>query len=415
MPTIVDTPLPGQGSAYLSAPFWSIDSVNGSDSAAGYGSTLSEARSRPIKTLRELDRRMLGSDISSVVVFSIENDIPPSDSTVLKNLRSFHGTGLPIFIGKKRQIGNDYTVTAYAGAVPAANTGYLLSAVGLGAAGNLGKLVSNASETCWAFIQDNPGADQVRLTNVNDFNQVTFTGGFSASFSVGDTVRVWNLPVLQQYPFGTEVQFPAIDTCHIKGGFSTGLSDTTNLGASSPLIAHSIIDGVSFQGGVQGVISGCLFSLTASSVSAASSTTYIGCGVRGTNLLMTGGVPLLSANTDFQNARLSLSDHCLAFFNDPTASLSAFSVPAAIPNGSIVFCNAGASLNVFNSSSQYYGSGNTAKIYVAGKGSSGAIAKSTTTVVTTDPSPITLAGAGHVVADIPISDAITGSFINDGL
>jgi hypothetical protein len=399
---------------YLAASFWAIDPANGNDENQGWGATQVAADAVPLKTLAELNRRMIGSNISGTVVFHLLGDVPTSDSIVLSNVKSFHGFGQPIFVGKKTQIGSDYTVSAYATAVPAANTGYLLTATGIGAAGNLGKLVTNAAENKWAFIQASVTADQVRLTNPNNYDAIAFSGGYSTVFTVSETVRVWNLPILQQFPFAHDCSFPYVEACHILGSSSSGLFDNTQFGTIAPFISHSLIDGVVFQGGIQGGFNGCLFALNGSNLSNGTSMYLYGCGVRGVNLLYTGGTPLWSANLDLENAQISLSDSCQAFFNDPSCSLSIFDVPNTIANGAAVFANARSSLTVFTSSSRIWGSGNSAFIYKAGRGACGAISASVSTVVTSAAHPISLAGTQYDFVGIPIADTATGSFINNG-
>lgn len=398
---------------FIAAAFWAIDPVGGSDEAQCWGASLAAADAVACRSLREVNRRLVGSDISGTVFFHLLADTAVSDSTVMSNVQSLHGTGLPIFLGKKAQVGSDYTVSAYAAAVPASNTGYLLSATGIGAGANVGHLISNAAENKWAFVQSNPTGNQVRLTQPNNFDLPTFGGGFAAVFTVGETVRVWTLPLLRQWPWPLTVYYPSVDQVHLLGGFATGTFEIAAWGATSPVLAHTIIDGLQAQGGVQGAINGCLFSTTSSNLSHAISIGITGTGVLGTNLLMTGGVALFSQVTDFENSQLTMSDFANPFFNDATASFAIFDVPSGIQQGAAIFGNARSSLAVFSSSSRIWGSGNSAVIYKVGPGSQSAISKTLSSVATSAAHPLSIAGVAHDFSDIPIADVATGTWVND--
>jgi hypothetical protein len=396
---------------FLAAAFWGIDPVSGSDENQCWGATQAAADAVPCKTLAEVNRRLIGAEVTQTVVFHLLSDTASTDSTVMTNVGSHSGSGFPIFLGKKTQLGSNYTVTAYATANPAANTGFLLSAVGIGAAGNLGHLISNLAESKWAFIQDNPTGNQVRLSNPNNFDQLTFGGGFAGvTFTVGETVRVWTLPALQQWPWTSQVLFGGADQIHLLGA-AIGSFDVSLLGSSSPQIAHTILDGIGFQGAANATFSGDLFALHASALSGGFSNAFQGCAIRGVTVQFTSSpVILLSANFDIQHGQLQGSDHSVILENGPSASLSIF---GATTIGGAVFCTGQGSFSVYSSSSTTYGSGNTVEIYNAGPGSVGAISRTASTVTTTAANPIVLAGTGYGYAAIPISDTVHFASVQD--
>lgn len=406
-----------QNPVFQAAPYWAIDPISGSDENQGWGASQAAAEAVALKTLAELNRRLVGVDVSSTVRISLLGSVGTSDATVLTNMRSTNGLGRPVIVGTKTQVGGDYTVSAYATAVPASNTGYLLSATGLGAAGNVGKLVTNAAGTKWAFVQASMGANQVRLTQPNAFDVLALAGSFSASFTAGETIRVWSLPVLQKWPFPMDVLFPAVDTCEIRGAFSAANASPAMLGDGYPVIGHSILNGVQFNGSNTPSIIGCQFSTTGSTVSGAHSVQLFACGLRGTGnmLLFTSSTILFSQNNDIEGCTLSLSDHSRAFANDPSTNISIFNVLTGGLDAAI-FANAHGEFSAYGANTALYGSGNTAFIFKCGPGSSSAFSKAVCTATTSKTKPLSIAGTTYDYASIPIADAGTvGTFVNDGI
>jgi len=395
---------------FLAAPFFAIDPVGGNDENACWGASLAAADAVPCKTLAEVNRRLIGSDISTTVVFHLLADVPPTDSTVMTNVKSEHGTGYPIFVGKKTQVGGDYSVSAYATHVPASNTGFLLSAPGIGASGNVGHLISNAAEDKWAFIQSAPTSDQVRLTQPNTWNAVAFFGGFTANFTVGETVRVWTLPVLQQFPWTANVQYPAIDQVEVRGVFSTPSDPTQAIfGSSSPLISHTIINGVLWQGSSQGGLYAVLFTGNYSNLASAQSLFINASGVQGASLLLSSGVPLFQYGFDIEGGELILTSSTNALVNDSTAYFSIFNCLG----GSAISAETGSSFSVYNPNTPIYGTGNTGFIYKASAGSESALSKTASTVVTSAAHSISLAGTSYDFSQIPITNSAGFASIRD--
>jgi hypothetical protein len=395
---------------FLAAPFFAIDPVNGDDENACWGASMAAADAVPCKTLAEVNRRLIGSDISTTVVFHLLADVPPTDSTVMTNVKSEHGTGYPLFVGKKTQVGGDYTVSAYATHDPASNTGFLLSATGLGASGNVGHIISNATEDKWAFIQSAPTADQVRLTQPNTWDAIAFSGAFTASFTVGETVRVWTLPVLQQFPWTSDVQYPSVDQVEIRGVFTTPADPTQAIfGSASPIISHSIINGVLWQGSSQAGLYGVLFSGSYSNLASAQSLFINASGILGIRVVLSSGVPLFQDGFDIEDGNLLLDSNTRAFVYDPTAYISIFDCV----RDSAIVADTGSSFSVYDSNTPIYGTGNTGFIYTASAGSQSALGKTGATVVTSAAHPIWLAGTSYDFAQIPITNTTEFATIRD--
>jgi len=406
---------------FQQATYWAIDPSNStgvaSDENDGWGTSQAAADAVPLLTRAELNRRLVGVDAPTTRIFHLlSSETTLSGSDVLTNLKSGHGQGFPIFIGKKTQVGSDYTVTAYAAAVPASNTGFLLSATGLGAGGNVGKLVTNAAETKWAFIKSSLGANQVRIQQPDAWDTISQSGSFSAPFSVGETVRVWNLPVLRNFPFSHQVMSAAIETCEIQGRNSNvgdlGIAEFGN----DLFVAHSIINGVTIakNGGFGGAIIGSLFSKNFSSFSGDGQTTLVGVGVLGLSVVFTGGTILATqAPLDLENSSLQFQ-HDAYISVDGSGAVSAFNVPNTVSGGHMISCSRCARFIATVGATPFYGSGNSAKILQGSLGTVSQLPPATTTVATSDASPITLAGATYTVSQIPIMDLSTLSGIGLG-
>jgi hypothetical protein len=174
---------------------------------------------------------------------------------ILTNLIGKSGTDRPVIVGDLTQVGSDYTATSYAAAVPASNAGYHLVAPGLGAAGNVGKLVTNAAQSKFAFILSGDGANDAMITQPHSYDPTTRTGATTGvSFTAGETERVWSLPSLSQWPYSGMAQVPGVWKCTIK----RSTLNQAQFGDSAVTIVASSLDGILARGGNNGTFTGCV-------------------------------------------------------------------------------------------------------------------------------------------------------------
>lgn len=293
---------------FQAALFWAVDPSNASsiasDENTGWSNvSLADARLRPLLTFGELNRRLIaygattGTVVVQIAVMSSDADIP-----LLSNLNGRSGTNRFVLVGDMTQFGGDYTTTAYADAVPAANTGYLLSAVGIGGGGNLGKLVTNAAQTKFAFILQAISANQALITQPHSFDPVTRAGATTGvAFTVGETLRVWSLPSLSQYPFpgGRSAQIPSIWKCQV---LRSTLS-TSQVDASFALVSCDL-QGQFWVGGV-GTVTGSCFQ-GSDSAWYGEQANLRNCGTR-TNDLNVGGNISITNNLTLSGANSALN------------------------------------------------------------------------------------------------------------
>lgn len=388
---------------FLAANFWAVGSA-GDDEAVGWGTTQVAADAVPLRTEAELNRRLVGARYgdpghATFPIFHILDSV--TDHTVLTNVQTTNGNAFPVMLGKLPTPTFSGIVTAYAAAVPAANTGFLLSATGLGAGGNLGLMVQNAAGTKTAFIVANPTGNQVRVTEPRSSDPVAGTQGVRVAFTVGETINVYTLLTIPQYPFGSNGLFFGVGNLEMQGHIVTGVFDQATLGSSSPFIMNCKFNGIVLQGGSEGVIGNVLFA-NHESILRHGSWELHGGGIYNAQLDLFGGIYETWESATVQNgliaatlrAEMSL-DNDTGLFDNPSAPLHCFSVASLRASGTV------------------FGTGNTGLILNAVSGSSCSLPKATCTVVTSAVHPISLAGVSYDYADIPISDLLTQSTVND--
>ncbi len=388
--------------------FWAVDEANvsgiASDENNGWGTSLANARLVPLLTFQELDRRFFGNPgvtAPQIAVMSNSTTTP-----ILQNFGGVNASDRPIVIGDLTQIGSDYTVTAFALAVPASNTGFTMSATGLGAAGNVGKLVTNAAQTKWAFIQSGDAANAVRLTQPNNWAPISFGGSTSVSFTVGETVRVWNMPTLAQWPFPANAQIPMAWHVEIQGAnvnFTTsGL--TTFEAASLPQIGQCIINGW-YAAGFQGSFGGCLFAKGDTTLLSCSTGSLVVCGFLGRTVTMQGGSLFIVGNFDIEaGAFVVLAGAVIAALS--SARLSAFDCTTKVP-----FQVQAQSQFIVASACTLSGSGNTQVLFSSLTCCMCKLSKTLCTATTTAALPLSVNGVTYAYADMPIMDLPSASFL----
>jgi hypothetical protein len=274
--------MPTPDAYWNSRTSWLVRPVAGDD----------EASTASAKTLRELNRRLYGSLYDFQAVITVDADVPLSDTTILHNVRSVNGIGFPTMIGTKTQIGGDYVISSVVPTDPAASgggTGYIVNATGIGDSANLGRLIETTDGVVCSWIQDNPTANQVRVTAPTDADPIAGTVGISRSL-VGRTVRVYSLTRLPVYPFGPLAGFSGLGW--MKFGYAGGGPDFGYgiIGPASPFIARCESEGAIMNGGVNGDWSACMFTVNGSTPSTLSTHQSIVhySGVRGGDVSVPG-------------------------------------------------------------------------------------------------------------------------------
>lgn len=396
---------------WLQKAHWVVDAVNGNDENTGCGATELAAAGAPLKTLAELNRRLMGaspgvSGQAASPVYHIYSDIPTTDNVLLDNVRTQNFGSFPMVQGKRVAIGADIVVTAYTAAVPAANTGFILAGVGLGTK-PVGSMILNAADTKCAFITKIIDANTVQVSEPSNANAVTFSiPGTPVAFTVGETVTAYTLPIIRQYLFSDQNSF--IRTTEVKMLVS---NDIAHWGDSSPLITRCQFDGFFSSGGSNGQISACCFLGHGSEILHSSSMSLTSCAVLH-QVLFLNGVSLLSQTNTLQgaNGQFGVSDAGVVIFNDPTSKIGMFDC-AQIS----IDVNGGSTFRCYDSgaNSKIYGSGNTNLLFRAKQGGWHALPPSMT-VTTTSVAQLSLAGISYLVTDIPINDTANMTGISDG-
>lgn len=405
---------------FLQKNFWAIDPVNGNDENTGWGVSQAAAIAVPLKTMRELNRRMFGYRAGDPTMaltpqFNVLSSIPAADSAIMTNISGYNGNGQPYFQGLKTQVGGNFIVTAYATAVSAANTGYLLSAVGLGTAvaaviaGGARAMIQNAAGTKTAWTLEVIGADQIRVNNPTNADLVAATVA-NAVFVVAETVRIFTLPVIPNWPFGPSTLFTGCQDLEIQGGFAAnGTFDFTLFGNSQPQIFRCLLNGMNISGGGEGFIISCLFAKHQTSLSSCQCV-FRSCAIDGVvAFVLDGGVTIFEFALDIsgpaaqlrvgQIARVGLNIGTLvSVFNTTTAAI------LASPECSFVMALA-------STGTTLYGKGNTGIIVQTTAMSRLRLPKANCTAVTTAVAPLQVVGVNHPYADIPIIDTTNQAFI----
>jgi hypothetical protein len=367
------------------------------------------------KTLRELNRRLLGSLYDFQPIIQLAGDIPLSDATVLHNVRSVNGSGFPTMVGTKTQIGGDYTVTSY---VPGDNTigagvggrGYILGATGIHDPANMGMLLENASGTKCCWIQSSPSTGHVRITPPNNNTPLLGDPGGVVTFTVGETVRVYQLSRLPVYPWGPLSGFNALAWCRFGFGYSAENFHFGQIGSAAPFISRCKSEGAVMNGGLNGAWNTCMFTDAGGVPTILSDhEAFVNfCGVRGTALPSLrlesrsqlilqptlGGDDAASA-VDAENTRIDVEDS--DFGAGGIWSMSAFNCSHPV----MVMIGTG---TVQQPAGAIYGTGNTSYLLNAPSGTKAKINAAGINLATTAPTIARLAGVDRSIPFVDTSD-----------
>jgi len=406
---------------FLQALFWAIDPVNGNDENTGWGASGAAARSSPIKTLAELDKRLSGNPgYTSPVSFEIMGDVPTSDARVVSNIRTANYNGYPVMYGSTPTPVATGTMAGYATKVTATNTIYQMNLTS--AASYIGKVVMDSANT-YAYVLGAVSANVAALSTpmYERFGHVTdvfpaepgdFTNGLS--FGVYDWYK---LPV---HPFPEQITTGGIVRLWMGHNIGLSLFDNFLLGSSQVYFLCCRMEGSLINNATAGswiggapFVGGCLFTNNGTGgVTFAGSSANFHCPA------------VLSVKLNFlYGSAVKLQEEAMMYGAgavmkfDETSSLSA--VDPSTPRLQLGVFNT--TTNVFDggtvrlpatSTQTIYGSGNSASLYNVPKGARWALPKTGTTW-TTSGSALTIGGTAKNIADVPFT-AADGSSVTDG-
>lgn len=383
------------------ALFWAVDPANvsgvASDENTGSGTSLANAKLHPLRTFQELNRRNFGRNGTNQVQVTLMSS--DTNTPIMNNFAGANGSDQVAIIGDMTQLGPDFVLTFYLPANPASNIPFNMAAPGLGAVGNLGKLVTNAAQTKWSTIVAVDGANGVTLSEPHNYNPLTFAGPTGGvAFTAGETVRVWNRPLLTQWPFPGDSSYPTVWHCRISGTF--GDFDLTQFGNSSPQIVSCTLEGLQAQGGTTAQMVGnsaqlndCVFGLATNWNWFSSS--QIACDI----YFMGGNVGIYSTHSVHGNGATFYSTRGASLVFGVNANLAIFN---NVVNGCEVQPNSDISMDITS-----YIYGNLAKYALkVWSGAHARVNRLRFPVVTSNPAPIALSDVeiAYVAADLPVSD-----------
>ncbi len=417
--TVVSSPTSGDqwvrnlvaNSAANQKLFWCVDPSNSSgiasDENAGWGATQVAARLVPLLTIEELNRRINGVIVTSTVVFEQLSSFPSTGSSQngqLTNLRSDTADGYPVWMGFKTQIFSG-VISAYTAENPAGNARTTMTVPGI--SGRVGRLVMNAAGTKSAWIQKDVSANVVGITHPTLGRAVPFTGG-AADFVVGETVNVYALPTLWNWPFPESIVFPALTWVEWTNR-SAIFNAEEQLAGSSPSIFGTRFDGV-LSLAPNGEMDGCLFYggvHEANFIVGANNLFILFCGILNSLVDLVGGLVALGHNTiDIQNGTLLISGATVTGFTS-TIGIAAFDCTGTTPGtgqGALVIQRGVGGRIQLASSAKIYGTGNTGYIAVFAAGTQSTFAAAANcTAVTTKPAPLLVEGVEYQYDDMPIA------------
>lgn len=384
---------------WLSKLFWSIDPVSGNDENLGYGTSLTASDLVPLKTAKELNRRLLGSNYDAFPYIHVMND--GLDATILTNIKSKNDQGAPTLVGTKTLLGT-FTITSYATADPTNRLGYRVTATNLGDLSNvIGSMIQKADGSKTAFAVRRDSANQVRISEPNTSDPISGLVGVATDFVVGDTVKIYSLTKIPCYPFpSSNVSIPSLAWVQIENPTDSGLFGIHYLGTTNPEIIQCILDGGVFNGGIDAIFSCVLLKNTVQFQKNASQTNYIA-SLNGHLILTTNTVWINDNNTlDFQNYSVQLRAHSGILMSSGGPALAVFDSVDIGHALSVIRCDTNSYW--LQESGSIYGDGNTVYLYY-GKEQSNSNMKAIINFTTTKTHPIFLVGNEYDISTLQAS------------
>lgn len=361
-------------------------------------------------SMREVNRRRAGDTqgIGTAIVIQLPNMTAPARSELLactlSNWWATDGNGDVTMLGLTAAPAYSGVISAYA--TRAGNTGYLLSATGLGTALagiDLPVLITRVDLGKSALVVEVLGANQVRIGQPRaGADALGFTVGTATNFVVGETVILpaaassTLLPALPIWPF-IPGQIPFTSAGFIDFSGFDAESNTMAFGSDSPFLINCLINGLEIKGGnisanlavvgMRGFVNLDVGSLSIWS-----------CAFGGAPGGAVGRVNVLDATTSFGDLDVT---NCSVLVRhgdlviDSGGTLSTNNVPGA--QAACVRADEGG--NVFAPVSDWWGSGNGCPLGTLQPGSMFGVSKGLVTVLTS-----------NLVADFVVLDGVVTNY-----
>jgi hypothetical protein len=388
---------------WLAAPFWDVDPVNGQDENTGWGTTQANARLAPLKTMAEMNRRLAGA-LNIAPTIEIEGNIPNADDGGIQNLRTKTRDALPLIVGRIDPVGGAINppvfsgaITGYVTAVPATNTPFQMTIASLPvswtASGLLGLMIQKDDGTKTAWVLADLGAKTARISEPR--TSTSTSSGNATNFVVGETVNVYALFSVPNWPYGEQVLFPRTGNLEIKGLRASGAASQTNLGSSGPTPNNCKLTGIIWQGGNSANFGNVYLGPT-SSISGLKQLGVVGLSTKG--LLQLSDVSFLTVlgTIHIDGAAAQIITSFGQTFVKAPALVSIFDTA-----GLSLDCSAQGSF--WSVGATVYGSGNSNNLLTVDRGSRCAFPKGAT-VVTSAGNALVVGGAAYNFSDIPVTD-----------
>jgi hypothetical protein len=385
--------------------FWDIDPTNGNDENAGFGASQAAARLRPLKTQAELNRRLTGA-LNIAPTIEIEGNIPNSDNGGIPNLKTKTRDALPLVFGRLDPVGGTVNppifsgaITGYVTAVPATNTPFQMTIASLPvswtASGLIGLMIQKNDGSKTAYAEADLGAKTARISQPR--TSTATSSGVTTNFVVGETVNVYRLFTIPNWPYDENVMFPRAGNLEIQAKRTNGSACQTVLGASGPFVNNCILNGVIWQGGSQGTF-GNVQIIGSGSFSGFSQLGLFGLSVLKCLVIFTDSTPLAAEGTvqiDGANASIHTFDRTVISLSG-TSALAIFDTTTPAMDHATqgcIWCRIGVAV---------YGAGNATSLIVVDSGSRCAIPAGATAA--TAGNQLVLNAVGSAFAAIPVID-----------
>ncbi len=409
-------PLPGDPSAvYLAANFWAIDTVNGSDSNPGWGTSQAAADAVPLKSMQELNRRLAGLLIGDGRTVQFHQLSNITDGCVLTNV-DVQGTGYALWLGTKTQLltgtGTTFTAANQAGNA-AASLAITEIPVSWTASGILRKLIESGDGLRAAWATADLGSKTARITTpCNSLASAKTIASVASTFTNGETINIYDVTTINVWPFKPGVLTVGCQYVDFTPG--TGNAYRNDIGSTSPYITRCLnhaewkaaasIDGIRWSCNLVDmnaftlIFSGGKWGLTFGGANGVAA----GGGTRSWSWSDGANVGFNHGDMLFENCGISLNsnswlsgfaaDSHLGVFNYTGTMIT---IQDAAAGGRVVRMNVGSFI---------YGTGNSGTIINVPKGVQTTLPPAANIPIVTSGTPLVLAGVNHILADMPVSD-----------
>jgi len=438
---------------FLQATYWSLSPATGNDENAGWGMDVATADSRPLRTMQELNRRLVGwqqdntaGGLTNVSIsIHIMDDVADTSSfAILNNLASPNGNKYVRVIGGLSPVdgaASNRTLTGYVAANPATNVEREVVIAGIGLKPSyVGKIIQTTDGLKTATIERQKSADRFSISQVVDNG-----GGIDGSlffsvteFAVGDHVNILDAVKIASWPFPSAgVQYPLaaqlrFDAAAVSGVYPASYISEGFASAVQCILGSGTVGPLEFAFQMSGNAS---FSAIACAIYGNNANVFYGGFVEWTSVGVVCPGPLYAGDckmllfgevlfTGTGHALRATGDSPLSIVVDDTCQIGQFDLPGAAFD--LLSTHSGVPGEIWGSDdnggnrSKWYGSGNTGVPLIIGKGARCKFPRLGITVTTSAPGFVNMAGLGagdannnYPASDIPIVDLSTLTMLND--